>query len=76
MRATPLHPRQLTVLLLLALALMLVLALANAPDLNSLSLWIDSEPAGTSEATTPSQSGTPTWVSDPLRPPHETLARP
>lgn len=76
MRATPLHPRQLTALLLLTLALMLVLVLANAPDLGSLSLSIGSEPASTGEATTPSQSGTPAWVSDPLRPPHEALARP
>ena len=75
MRATPLHPRQLTALLLVALALALALALATAPDLEPLSLSIGSEPASTSEAPTAAQSGTPAWVSDPLRSPLETLAR-
>ena len=77
MLATPLHPRQVTALFVLALAFTLVLALAIAPDLESLSLSIGSEPASTSEpATTTPESGTPIWVSDPLRPPLETLARP
>jgi len=76
MRATPLHPRQLTALLLLALALALALVLSTAPDLEPLSLSIGSEPASTSDGTTPAQSGTPAWVDDPLRSPLETLARP
>lgn len=77
MRATPLHPRQVTALLALALAMMLVLALATAPDLDMLSLSVGSEAASTSEpAMSTTQSETPAWVTDPLRSPIETLSRP
>ena len=76
MRATPLHPRQVTALFVLALAFTLALALAIAPDLESLSLSIGSEPASTSEAATTTEPGPPVWVSDPLRQPLETLVRP
>ena len=76
MRATPLHPRHVTALFVLALAFMLVLAHPIAPDLESLNLSIGSEPASTSQPATTPESGTPVWVSDPLRPPLETLARP
>ena len=66
MRWAPIHPRQLLALGLLTLALMLAMLLAAAPDPGTLDFSV-----GTSAEApaTPTTTGEPTWVTDPLAPP-------
>ena len=79
MHALPSHPRHPLLLGLVALLLALLVMAAAAPDLGTLDLSFGgsspvAEPAPAASA--PLAPGDPAWVTDPLRPPVETLSTP
>lgn len=73
-------PRRRLLIGLVALAASLVLAMAAASPLGQLDVGLDRGPGGAagepSSASTATTSETPRWITDPLAPPLQSLARP